>query len=113
MLEKPLMRLVSPVSMRSQSVRFPVAARNSRKLRGWRSSVFTFPTGYPLPSCTVMPRSEPAAATAYPGAPSQKYLREVSAFGHAWISSRTMRVPPSDTTSPVSNWMAETMRGMS
>ncbi len=29
---------------------------------------------------------EPAAATAYPGASSQKYLMEVSAFGHAWIS---------------------------
>ena len=103
LLEKLLMRPASPESTRSQSVRFPVATRNSRKLRGWRSSVFTFPTGYPLPSCTVMPRSEPAAATAYPGASSQKYLREVSALGHAWTSSRTMSVAPSDTASPVSN----------
>ena len=62
----------------------------------------TLPTGKDAPvRLRATPRSEPAHATAYSGASSQKYFKLFKASLHSWISSRTIRVEVGEIFFPV------------
>lgn len=60
---------------------------------GYIVSISTFPTGKEnLPRLIARPKRLPAATIWYSGASSAKYLSEVSACSHAWISSNIISV---------------------
>ena len=73
-----------------------VVSTNSWKDIGNMWKILTFPTGNE-DGARCKPRSEPAATSGISGKFSQKYLSEVNASGHSWISSKNISSWPLGT----------------
>ena len=69
----------------------PSAIKNSLKDIGYKFKNSTLPTGKDVLE-SLIPSNEPAQATWYSLASSQKYFNEFKALGHSWISSKIINV---------------------